>query len=87
MSYYIYILQSQKDKQWYTGYTSDLRKRFNEHNKSKHFPMMLRKPFKIIYYEMSLDKKDALAREQYLKSGMGKRYIKNRLKNYLIHNF
>jgi putative endonuclease len=36
-------------------------------------------PFKIIYYEACLLKEKALSRELYLKSGMGKRYLKNRL--------
>ncbi len=30
-----------------------------------------------------IDEKDARKREKYLKSGMGKKYIRNRLKNYL----
>ena len=38
----------------------------------------------LIYYEASINKEDAMARERYLKSGMGKRYIKNRLKRYLL---
>ena len=42
-----------------------------------------RLPIKLIYYEACIDEKDARAREKYLKSGMGKRYIRNRLKNYL----
>jgi len=40
-------------------------------------------PFKIIYYEASLHEEDAMAREKYLKSGMGKRYLKNRVKRSL----
>ena len=36
-----------------------------------------------VYYEACLNKLDAMAREKYLKSGMGKRYIKNRLKRFL----
>jgi hypothetical protein len=32
-----------------------------------------------------MNKKDAFAREKYLKSGMGKKYIKNRLKRYLLN--
>jgi len=31
--YYTYILQSKKDRRWYTGCTKDLRKRFDEHQK------------------------------------------------------
>jgi putative endonuclease len=42
-----------------------------------------RLPFKLVYYESSISQKDALAREKYLKTGMGKKYIKSRIKNYL----
>ncbi|MFA6215590.1 MAG: hypothetical protein WC768_03415 [Patescibacteria group bacterium] len=58
-----------------------------QHNSSKKFPMKFRIPFKLIYYEACSSGKDAFAREKYLKSGMGKRYLKNRLKDYLSHNF
>ena len=37
----------------------------------------------MIYYEACLSKADAVAREHYLKSGMGKRYLRNRLKDAL----
>ena len=40
-------------------------------------------PFMLIYYEAYVSKYDAMAREKYLKSGMGKRYMKNRLKRFL----
>jgi len=36
----------------------------------------------LIYFESCLNEEDAKAREKYLKSGMGKRYIRNRLKRY-----
>ncbi|MDO8492530.1 MAG: GIY-YIG nuclease family protein [bacterium] len=85
--YYTYILQSEKNSRFYTGHTSDLRKRLAEHqNKAKNYPNSYTKgkgPFVLIYYEACKNKKDARSRELYLKSGMGKRYIKNRLKNYL----
>ena len=83
MPFYTYLLISEKDKKWYTGCTSNLKKRIAEHNSSQKFPMMFRKPFKLIYYEVCLNSKDAFAREKYLKSGMGKRYLKNRLKKFL----
>ncbi|MCX6702578.1 MAG: hypothetical protein NTW60_01780 [Candidatus Wolfebacteria bacterium] len=41
-------------------------------------------PWKIIYCEVSLDRDDARARERYLKSGMGRRYLKNRLKFFFV---
>ncbi len=36
-------------------------------------------PFILIYYEACMSKQKARSRELYLKSGMGKRYLKNRL--------
>ena len=38
---------------------------------------------KIVYYESCLDQDDAIRREKYLKSAWGKRYLRNRLRNYL----
>ncbi|MEK7478287.1 MAG: GIY-YIG nuclease family protein [Patescibacteria group bacterium] len=81
--FYTYILESRKDKKWYTGFTNDLRKRFNDHNKSLSTYTKGRGPFKLIYYEACLNLKDAKSRETYLKSGMGRRYLKNRLKRFL----
>ncbi len=81
--FYVYIPQSYKNNNWYTGYTHDLRKRFNEHQNNKSSYTKGRGPFKLIYYEASLYEEDAAAREKYLKSGLGKRYLKNRLKRSL----
>ncbi len=30
--FYVYILKSEKDNKFYTGYTSDLKRRIDEHN-------------------------------------------------------
>jgi len=81
--YYVYVMQSGKDKKWYTGFTNDLRKRFKEHNSNKVISTKGRGSFKMIYYEACIDKFDAIVREKYLKSGMGKRYLKNRFKRFL----
>lgn len=81
--YYTYVLKSIKDQMLYTGYTSDLRKRFNDHNQARVFSTKGRGPFTLIYYEACLNQQDATAREKYLKSGPGKRYLKNRLKRFL----
>jgi len=72
-----------KDKGFYTGSTGDLRRRLKEHNTGKVFSTKNRGPFKLIYYEACLNEQDARAREKYLKTGMGKRYLKNRLKHFL----
>ena len=81
--WYTYLIQSDKDKHWYTGCSNNLRKRFKEHNMGLVFSTKGRGPFKMIYYEACFNKNDAFAREKYLKSGMGKRYLRNRLKRFL----
>ncbi len=77
--WYVYVIKSKIDE-WYTGSTKDLQKRILKHNSGKNKSTKHGVPWKLIYYEGSLNKKDARAREKYLKSGMGKRFIKNRLK-------
>ncbi len=81
--YYTYVIKSKKDSKWYTGFTSDLRKRFSDHNAGKVSATRNRRPFELIYYEACCSSQDATAREKYLKSGMGKRFLKNRLKRFL----
>lgn len=81
--WYVYLLLSLRDGNWYTGCTKDLRKRFVEHGIGKVDSTKNRRPLKLIYYEACLNKEDAYNREKYLKSGMGKRYLKNRLKKFL----
>jgi putative endonuclease len=81
--YYVYVLRSHKDQKFYTGFTGDLQKRFKEHQDGVSPSTRTRRPLELVYYEGCLSKLDAMARERYLKSGMGKRYIKNRLKHFL----
>ena len=82
--FFTYVLKSKQDGKFYTGFTSDLEKRINEHNSGKVFSTKKRIPFEVIYYEFCLSINDATHREKYLKTTYGKRYIKTRLKNYLI---
>jgi putative endonuclease len=81
--YYTYVIQSKHNGHLYTGSTRDLRKRYKEHNLGKVRSTRNRGPFELIYYESCLNERDARARENYLKSGMGKRYLKNRVKRFL----
>ncbi len=84
--YVVYVLQSLKDKRFYTGFTNNLERRIEEHNNGQVAATSYRKPFTLIYYECCLNEKDAISREKYLKSGMGKRYLKSRLRNFLYSN-
>jgi len=84
MFFYTYVIQNKKDNKCYTGSTNNLRKRFKEHNNNKVVSTKGRGFFVLIYYEACLNEQDARAREKFLKSGMGKRYLKNRLKRFLF---
>ncbi|MDX1535300.1 MAG: GIY-YIG nuclease family protein [Candidatus Spechtbacterales bacterium] len=81
--HYIYVLKSKKSGRFYTGYTNDLQKRFKDHNSGNVRSTKGRGPFDIVYYEACVNEQDARAREKYLKTGMGKRYIRNRIKRFL----
>ena len=81
--YYVYVLYSDKDGMFYTGSTNDLKRRLSEHSDGRVGSTVKRRPLRLIYYETCIKEPDARAREKYLKSGMGKRYIKNRLKHHL----
>ncbi len=81
--YYTYVLQSEKDGKFYTGYSEDLRGRFEEHRRGGVSSTSNRRPLKVIYYEACRDEKDARHREKYLKSHHGKMFLRNRLKSYL----
>lgn len=77
--HYIYVIKSSRDKKLYVGHTSDLKKRFNEHNAGQVKSTQSRRPFKLLYYEACNLLKDALAREKALKTGFGRAYLKRRL--------
>ncbi|MFC1501427.1 GIY-YIG nuclease family protein [Elusimicrobiota bacterium] len=81
--FYTYVMRSEKDNKWHTGCTGNLRKRFKDHNNNRILSTKGRGPFQIMYYEACQNQQDAYTREKYLKSGMGKRYLKNRLKRFL----
>lgn len=81
--FYTYVLQSLKDRNFHVGYTNNLVKRIEEHNKGKVPSTKNRVPLKLIYWEGCLNQQDATRREKYLKTSWGKRFIKNRLKSYL----
>ncbi len=76
--HYVYVMRG--PKQFYIGYSSDLRKRFSSHGRGKSKSTKNRGPWRLVYYEACVSKKDALMRERYLKTAWGKRYIKNRIK-------
>ena len=81
--YYVYVLLSDKDNKFYTGFTNNLKRRFEEHCKGYVESTKDRRPLTLIYYEACLTQEDTTHREKYLKSFHGKMFLRNRLKSYL----
>lgn len=77
--FYVYVIQSLKDKKLYIGYTNNLKRRFEEHNAGRNEVTKDRRPFRLLYYEACIQKQDALKRELQLKTGFGREYLKRRL--------
>lgn len=81
--YYTYILFSLKDKGLYIGFTTNLKLRLIKHAKGEVTATKFRRPLKLIHYEYFINKEDAQAREEFLKSGFGRKQLKASLKRTL----
>ena len=81
--YYTYVLKSMKTNEFYTGATSNFTNRIAEHDKGDAVSTKHKRPLNLIYFEACFNKDDAFRRERYLKTSMGKGYIRQRLKGGL----
>jgi putative endonuclease len=77
--FYTYVLKSLKDNEIYIGFTEDLKVRLDQYNKGLVSATKSRIPFKLVYYEACLDKNKAVKREKSLKTGFGRKYLKDRI--------
>ncbi len=77
--FYVYILQSQNDKSFYTGFTEDLKNRIHEHNTGRADFTSTKGNYKLIWYGAFCEKKRALDFEKYLKQGSGFAFARKRL--------
>ncbi len=62
--HYTYVLLSDDQGRFYTGYTGDLRKRLREHHRGRVRWTASRQPVRLVYYEACLSPEDALRRER-----------------------
>lgn len=77
--YYVYILKSSKSGILYYGYTTDLKRRLEEHNSGKSQFTKGHMPWKLEFYSAFINKQKAEDFELYLKSGSGKAFCYKRL--------
>lgn len=83
--FYVYILKSIRDKKLCIGYTSDLKRRFLEHNSGKVNSTKSRSPFELRYYEAFFSEENAKNREYSLKlDGRVLAQLKRRIKESLV---
>lgn len=75
--YYVYVLKSLKDNQFYTGMTNDVERRLGEHNAGCNKSTKSRLPFVLIHSERFDIRLEARNREKFLKSGCGREFVKN----------
>lgn len=80
--YYVYVLESLKDRKRYIGFTDNLKRRLTAHQKGLSFSTKPRRPFMLIYFEACTNYNDAKRREHYLKTTGGRRFLSKRLIEY-----
>ena len=79
--YYVYVIKSTHSNYTYTWITNDIERRLSEHNCWRTKSNKKYAPFEIIYKEEVKDSKIARQREKYLKGGMWKNRLKNKIKD------
>ena len=87
MFYYNYVLKytdSKNNFNIYIGYCENLKVRLKEHLSRSVFTTKNYIELELIYFEGCLNQQDATHREKYLKTYLGRMFLKNRLKSYLI---
>ena len=79
--YYVYVLiseNSEKDNKFYIGITNNIQRRLQEHKSGQQKSTKARRPFRLLLEERYDDRVSARAREKYLKSGIGREFLKNK---------
>ena len=75
--YYVYAIKSLLKQYIYVGMTNDIERRLIEHNKGETRSTKAYKPFVLIYKEQLATRMEARQKEKYLKSGVGKEFLKS----------
>jgi putative endonuclease len=72
----VYAISSETRNYIYVGMTSNLEKRLTAHNRGYEKTTRPYRPFHLIYKEEYQTREEARQREKYLKSGIGKSFLK-----------
>jgi putative endonuclease len=80
MPFYVYILQSLKDKTYYVGSTSNLKDRVERHNQGRVNYTKPKRPWKLVYTEEHPDRSSAAKRESSIKAHKRRAFIETLIK-------
>ena len=73
----VYVMFSSKNGTFYTGFTTNLIKRFHDHNFNNTSGYTVKyRPWIVLYTEIYYSKGEAMSREKFLKTGVGRDFIK-----------
>ncbi len=75
--YFVYAIKSKTKNYIYVGLTNNVERRLIEHNNGENRSTKAYVPFCLIIRESFETRIDARAREKYLKSGIGKEFLKS----------
>jgi putative endonuclease len=77
--FYVYVLRSQASGKRYVGHTDDLERRLSEHNDPTRsrvkFTAKDDGPWIVVYQESHATRGEAMRREKWLKSGVGREWF------------
>jgi putative endonuclease len=79
MKYYAYVLRSVNFPRNYIGFSSNIENRLEQHNSGKTTSTRPYKPWVLMFYEEFETKLEAIKREKWLKSGIGREFIKSKI--------
>jgi putative endonuclease len=74
--YKVYAIKIKNRNYIYVGLTSNLEERLQRHNSGREKTTRAYRPFELIYSEDHPTREEARKREKYLKSGVGKEFLK-----------
>ncbi len=73
--YYVYILESQKNGQFYIGQTQNIQQRLDYHNNGRVKSTRYKRPWIIFFYKQYDTRSEAYQQEQKLKSWKNKHRV------------
>ncbi|MFI5196084.1 MAG: GIY-YIG nuclease family protein [Chitinophagales bacterium] len=78
MMFFVYVIRSNVNGHFYVGMTENVADRLARHNRGENKLTKAHRPWELFFFESYDTRGEARKREVYLKSGIGKEFIKNK---------